>query len=64
MAKKKQSSIEKLLTEDQLAKETNLKARFIKDARLKHGLPYFKLGRLVKIRMSDFEEWLEQRKVS
>lgn len=64
-AKKKKNviEIERLLSESELAEISSLTVRFIKDARLKYGLPYIKLGRLVRVRLSDFESWIEQRKV-
>lgn len=63
MAAKKLDN-EEILTEEELAKEWKCSKRFIQDARANLGLPYFKAGRLIRLKRSEVSFWLEQRKVS
>lgn len=53
---------ERLLTKAELSEETGLKLSFI-NRHLKE-IPHYKLGTLVKFKMSEFNDWLKQRKVS
>ena len=53
---------EKLLTKKELSQATGLKVSFIEKARRKFGLPSYKLGGLVRFKISDYEVWLKQRK--
>lgn len=55
---------DEILTQDELAKEWKVSKRFIQDARSNLGLPWFKVGRVVRIKRSEAMFWLEQRKVS
>ena len=50
------------LSYDELAEKKNLTPSFIKKAKQKMGLPFFKFGALVKFLESDFDKWAESRK--
>lgn len=63
MAKNKTTIIEdEILSEKELASIWKTSKRFIEEARRKYGLPYFKIGRLVRMRKSECEQWMEERR--
>jgi len=52
----------KLLDESQTAHYLNMSASFLRKARLKRtSPPYIKIGRVVRYRMSDLQEFVENR---
>jgi excisionase family DNA binding protein len=48
---------------EELASLTGLKFSYLRRAKEKYGLPYYKFGRLVKVKISEFDRWAEQRRV-
>lgn len=55
-----QSDSEPLLTYEELSEATKLSVRFLKKAKREMKLPAFKMGRSVRFRLSQFENWLKQ----
>lgn len=55
---------EKLLTKKELAAATGLTVSFIEKARRRLDLPCYKLGGLVRFKLSEYELWLKQRKTA
>lgn len=53
---------EKLLSTRELAEATGLTMPFIEKARRRLDLPFYKLGGIVRFKLSEFEVWLKQRK--
>lgn len=57
-------TIEKFLSKKQLEDATGLTTSFIEKAQAKYGLPYYKIGGMVKFKLSEVMDWCEQRKKS
>ena len=53
---------ERLLGKKELAEETGLTVRYIETAMKNYSLPYFKIGKMIKFKISDFEQWLQKRR--
>jgi excisionase family DNA binding protein len=53
-----------LLTEQQLAAQWGTTARHIRRLRVEAGLPYIKLGRLVRFHRDDTAGWLDAHKTA
>ncbi len=51
-----------LLTEQQLADQWHTTPRHIRRLRIESGLPYIKLGRLIRFDQRDVGDWLEAHK--
>lgn len=65
MQKQKQtrnSTHEPLVNYGQLATETGLTVAFLKKAKMDYELPHYKVGKLVRFRVSEVMRWLEARK--
>lgn len=54
---------EKLLTIEELSLQVGFGKTFINKARNQFGLPFYKIGGAVRFKMSDVNNWLEERKV-
>lgn len=52
---------DEILTSEELAAEWKCSKRFLEEARAKYGLPFFKIGRLVRYRRSMITPWFEKR---
>lgn len=52
---------ENCLTKEQLAKRLNVSVSFINKMMANHGLPYMKLGRAVRFKLSEIVAFLERR---
>lgn len=55
------SFFEKLVTKEQLASTLEMGKSTISKLMVEEGLPYFKLGRAVRFRISEVVAWLERR---
>jgi excisionase family DNA binding protein len=55
-------AVNELLTEQQLADQWHTTPRHIRRLRIESGLPYIKLGRLIRFEPRDVQHWLEARK--
>lgn len=67
MMKSKSNSLrefEKLVDTKKLMEELGLSKSFLSKARSQYGLPHYKIGDLIKYKMSEVIVWIEQRKVS
>lgn len=62
MAKAKTRLSERLITKAELAEETGLKVSFIEKAMREYGMPSFKLGAMVRFKLSEVENWVEKRR--
>lgn len=60
---KKQPQSEKLINLNELASVLGFGTTFINKAKNSMGLPFYKIGGAVRFKMSDVNEWIEQRKV-
>ena len=49
---------------DELAKRKGVSVIFLRRAKTNLGLPYYKWGRLLKFKESEFDEWALQRRVN
>ena len=56
------TDIGELLTEQQLADQWNTTIRHLRRLRVEAGLPYVKLGRLVRFDPRDVAGWVERHK--
>lgn len=57
-------NVELLLTYAKLSAVTGLSVAFLKKAKMKYGLPHYKVGSLVRFRLSEVERWLNERKTN
>lgn len=57
-----ETDIGSLLTEQQLAEQWNTTTRHIRRLRVEGGLPFVKLGRLVRFDPHDVAAWIASRK--
>lgn len=55
-------AVNELLTEQQLADQWHTTPRHIRRLRIESGLPYIKLGRLIRFEPRDVQHWLKARK--
>lgn len=53
---------EKLLSKKEIMEETGLKVSFIDKAIKCYQLPYYKIGKSIKFKLSQVNLWIEQRK--
>ena len=56
------NEFEPLLNIEEVAKSTGLKRSFIKRAIARYDFPHYKIGRLLKFRISSVNEWVEKRR--
>ena len=61
VAKAKANDDHRLITTKELTDKTGLNERWIRRARDKYGMPFVKLGGLVRFRWNDVERWLGER---
>lgn len=61
---KEVEGMEPLLSVRQLADLTGFSVSFIRRAQNSRAFPYYKLGGLVRFRMSDFKAWLDSRRIA
>lgn len=61
-AKKMNNETEKLLDYKQLSEATGLGIPFLKKAKDQYDLPFYKIGALVRFKVSEVEQWLKARK--
>lgn len=50
------------LSINELSERKNLTVSFLRTAKDKYGLPYYKLGNLVRFTEADFAKWIASRK--
>lgn len=62
MGEKKLMEQGEILTSEDLAGRWKVSKRFIEEARNKYGLPFHKMGRLVRFKTKEVDHWFEQRK--
>lgn len=62
--KKNESGPEPLLTCEQLSQIIGITEPMLGKLRREAGFPHYKIGSMVRFRLSEVEEWLKQRKVS
>lgn len=62
MDKRKDIDIERTLTYEELSAATGLKVSFLKKAKNQYELPHYKIGALVRFRLSEVEVWLKGRR--
>ena len=55
---------ERLIDKKTLAEATGLTVSFIEKAMHSYSLPFYRLGRNVKFKISEVNKWIEQRQVS
>lgn len=60
---KKQTQTEKLINLNELANHIGFGTTFINKAKNTMGLPFYKIGGSVRFKISDVNDWIEQRKV-
>lgn len=53
---------DKLVNKKQLAEQLEISQSYINKLMAEEGLPYFKLGRSVRFRISEVAEWLSKRR--
>lgn len=58
----KEKTIEKMIDTEELMQILGVSKAFLDDARTKLNLPYYKIGRNVKYRLSEVEQWLRERR--
>jgi predicted DNA-binding transcriptional regulator AlpA len=58
----KSGNFEALLTKEQLRDITGLDIQMIDKCRKVWGMPSYKIGELVRFRLSEVNEWLSQRR--
>ena len=54
--------IERLVNYEEASAITGLSVSFLKKARQQYGLPIYKMGSLVKLKVSELERWISDRK--
>ena len=58
----KEKSIEPMIDSEELMEILSVSKAFLDDARAKLNLPYYKIGRNVKYRISEVEQWIRERR--
>lgn len=53
--------IEKLMDISEVAKATGLSVAFLRKARAKYSLPFYKMGGSVRFRISEINAWIGER---
>lgn len=61
MEKAKHQKIEPLVDQKEICKITGLKASFIDKAQKNYGFPYLRIGRSLRYRVSQVENWINMR---
>ena len=56
-----EKQMEKLLSQKEMAEILGLSVRALENFRKDKGLPFYKIGHLIKYRMSEVEKWLKER---
>ena len=66
MAAKEKHEIktERLVDKKELSATTGLTVSFIEKAYVSYGLPFYKLGRSIRFKISEVNKWIDQRQVS
>lgn len=57
-------NLEPLLTAENVENLFNLSKDSLAKARTELGLPFYKIGKLVRFRASEVEAWLKERKIN
>lgn len=55
---------EALISKKQLVNGLGVSSSFVSKLMVEEGLPYFKIGRAVRFRISEVSQWLERRRMS
>lgn len=63
VVKMKKKDFERLMTYEEISKATGITVPSLKKMRMKKQIPFYKIGRLVRFRLSEIEQSLQERKV-
>ena len=56
-------SFETLISKKELVSAFGVSSSFVNKLMAEEGLPYFKIGRAVRFRVSEISTWLEKRRI-
>jgi excisionase family DNA binding protein len=59
----RENTFENLLSKKELVKVFGVSSSFISKLMAKRGLPYFKLGRAVRFKVSQVSKWLDGQRI-
>lgn len=63
MVKMKRKDFEKLMTYQQISDATGIGVPMLKKMRQRKQLPFYKIGRTIRFRLSEVEQSIQERKV-